>query len=113
MLALSMDSRMMSHDEFIEAGAALSREANVSDGLHRYFTTHCDRIYECCRRFKLLESNLGDVLEIGPFYSYTPFVLRPQSSSYVVLEGDDPAAYSLTPLYAQRKMRGGVFGAVF
>jgi len=95
---------MMSQDEFVEAGVALSREAKVSHGLHGYFTVHCARIYECCRRFELFETNLGDVLEIGPFYSYTPFVLRRQASSYVVLEGDDPAAYPLKPLYAQRKI---------
>lgn len=95
---------MMSLDEFIEAGVALSREAKVLDGIHAYFMQHCARVYRCCRRFKLLETNLGDVLEIGPFFSYTPFVLQRQASSYSVLEGDDPAAYPLKPLYAQRKI---------
>jgi SAM-dependent methyltransferase len=95
---------MMSQEEFVETGVALSREAKVLDGLHGYFTQHYSRVYECCQGFKLLESNLGDVLEIGPFYSYTPFVLRRQASSYTVLEGDDPAAYPLEPLYAQRQI---------
>lgn len=42
---------------------------------------------------------MGDVLEIGPFYGYTPFLLRQNSSKYTVLEGDDPAVYPLKALY--------------
>jgi SAM-dependent methyltransferase len=96
---------MLSLEQFAEAGVALSREANVLDGLHGYFVLHRTRIYNCLQHFKLLERNLGDVLEIGPFYSYTPFVLHPQSSSYTVLEGDDPVAYPLKPLYANRNIQ--------
>jgi SAM-dependent methyltransferase len=47
----------------------------------------------------LFERPLGDVLEIGPFYGYLPFFLRPRASSYTVVEGDDPAVYPLKPLY--------------
>lgn len=94
----------MSREEFAEAGLALSREAGVVGGLHEYFVNHYVRLYETCRHFKLFESSLGDVLEIGPFYSYTPFLLRNNASSYTVLEGDDPASYPLKPLYAQRKI---------
>src|SRR6185369_4699706 len=95
---------MLSEDEFLEAGVALSREARVLDSLHRYFLMHRFRVYQCCWQFNLFETSLGDVLEVGPFYSYTPFVLRRQASSYVVLEGDDPAAYPLKPLYEQRRI---------
>jgi len=96
---------MLSQEQFVEAGMELSREAKVLDGLHGYFMLHCGRIYKCCQHFKLLEGNLGDVLEIGPFYSYTPFLLSRQASSYTVLEGDDPVAYPLKPLYAERKIK--------
>jgi SAM-dependent methyltransferase len=95
---------MISQEQFVDAGVALSREAGVLDGLHGYFMLHRSRIYEMCRHFGLLEGPLGDVLEIGPFYSYTPFVLRDRAKSYTVLEGDDPAAYPLKPLYEKRKV---------
>ncbi len=93
---------MMSQEQFSEAGLEFSREANVLDGLHRYFVAHTSRIYKCCRLFQLLDGKLGDVLEIGPFYSYTPFMLHERAASYTVLEGDDPACYALKPLYQKR-----------
>src|SRR5437588_9133688 len=89
----------INRQEFEAKGLALSREANVLDGLHGYFVQHCSRLYDTCRDFNLFGGKLGDVLEIGPFYGYTPFVLRPYCSSYTVLEGDDPAVYPLKPLY--------------
>lgn len=97
-------TNMMSQKEFAEMGAALSREAGVEGGLHAYFVQHYERIYRCFQEFQLLDASLGAVLEIGPFYSYTPFILRSQASSYTVLEGDDPAAYPLQPLYKQRQI---------
>jgi SAM-dependent methyltransferase len=95
---------MMTEQEFAARGLALSREAKVLEGQHDYFVTHCSRLYKTCRWFELLEGRLGDVLEIGPFFGYTPFILSPRASSYVVLEGDDPAVHSLKPLYAQRQI---------
>jgi len=69
------------------------------DGVHGYFRSHARRLYNTCKRFGLFSRNLGDVLEIGPFYSYTPFILRAASSSYTVLEGGDPIVYPLKALY--------------
>ncbi len=69
---------------------------------HAYFVQHCPRLYNTCRLFRLLEHRLGDVLEIGPFYGYIPFLLQPNATSYSVLEGDDPTAYPLKPLYQKR-----------
>ncbi len=96
---MSACGQRMSQEEFAAQGSALSREAGVQDQLHGYFVEHRNRLYKSCVIFGLLEKNLGDVLEIGPFYGYTPFLLRPQASSYTVLEGDDPAAYPLKSLY--------------
>jgi len=79
-------------------GEELSREAQVLGTLHEYFRMHASRLYRACELFKLF-GTLGDVLEIGPFFGYTPFILREHSSSYAVLEGDDPAVYPLEPLY--------------
>jgi SAM-dependent methyltransferase len=92
----------MTQGEFTAQGLALSREAEVVDRFHSYFVEHGNRLYKACVMFGLLEKQLGDVLEIGPFYGYTPFLLRPNASSYTVLEGDDPAAYPLRPLYEKR-----------
>lgn len=49
-------------------------------------------------------AELGNVLDIGPFYGYVPFVLRGQASSYTVLEGDDPSMYPLLPLYREQSI---------
>ena len=95
---------IITQEEFATQGLALSQEAKVVDTLHSYFVVHCPRLYQACRWFHLLEGKLGDVLEIGPFFGYTPFVLRPRAASYVVLEGDDPVVHALKPLYRDRKI---------
>jgi len=95
----------MTKQEFAAQGLGFSREAGVEAGLHRYFVQHCTRLYETFRRFRLFDGELGDVLEIGPFYGYTPFFLQACASSQVILEGDDPAVYLLKPLYEKRKIR--------
>ena len=79
-------------------GEELSKEAGVLDNMHSYFVQQASRLYRACKLFKLETSALGDVLEIGSFYSYTPFLLRHRSASYTLLEGDDPAFYPLEPL---------------
>lgn len=83
------------------AGEALSRKAGVMEGLHGYFRLGADRLHRTCEVFGLFSRKLGDVLEVGPFYGYTPFLLRPQATSYTVFEGDDPAVYPLVPLYQE------------
>jgi SAM-dependent methyltransferase len=92
---------MTSEQDFDKLGLLLSQQAKVVDDLHKYFLSHRARLYQSCRLFNLLERDLGDALEVGPFYGYTPFLLRPRASSYVVLEGDDPAVYPLKPLYQE------------
>ncbi len=93
---------MMTRQEFETQGLALSREANALEQGQGYFALHAERLYQTCARFGLLDRNLGGVLEIGPFYGYTPFLLRPNASAYTVLEGDDPIVYPLKPLYQKR-----------
>jgi SAM-dependent methyltransferase len=87
--------------EFRAAGEELSRKAQVTGGLHKYFLKGVPRLYRCCQLFGLFSKPLGDVLEIGPFYGYVPFILRDKASSYIVLEGDDPVIYPLVPLYKE------------
>jgi SAM-dependent methyltransferase len=93
---------IMTKQEFITAGEQISRTAGVLDGLHGYFRLHAARLHQTCELFRLFERPLGDVLEIGPFFGYTPFVLRSRASSYTVLEGPDPAVRPLEPLYRDK-----------
>lgn len=95
---------MMTEQEYASRGLELSSEANVLDGLHNYFMQQVTRLHKTCQLFGLYDGKLGDVLDIGPFYSYTPFVLRSHAETYTVLEGDDPAVYPLKPLYAKHKV---------
>lgn len=97
--------QQLTYDQFLERGRALSKEAGVLETLHGYFEQHAVRLYQCCCLFDLLRRPLGHVLEIGPFYGYTPFFLRENASSYSVLEGDDPAAHALEALYQKRSIR--------
>ncbi len=96
---------MMTQEQFADMGLRLSREADVMSDQHGYFVTHCSRLYKACEVFDLLNEGLGDVLEIGPFFSYTPFLLRPHSSSYTILEGEDPSAYPLKPFYQRHDIQ--------
>ena len=91
----------MTLQQFMAAGEDLSKSAGVLDGLHGYFRSHVTRLHRTCELFELFSTGLGDVLEIGPFFGYTPFLLRQHSSSYTVLEGNDPAVRPLGPLYAR------------
>ena len=89
----------MTKTQFLEKAEAISRQANVLGGQHRYFKQHENRLYRTSELFGLFSGRLGDVLEIGPFFGYTPFMLRERADSYTVLEGDDPAVYPLVPFY--------------
>src|ERR1051326_7954097 len=98
-------TEMITKEQFAAQGLSFSREAGVENGLHCYFVQHCSRLYQTCKQFGLFDDRLGDVMEIGAFYGYTPFFLQPLASSQIVLEGDDPAVYALKPLYEKRNIR--------
>lgn len=88
--------------EFLTLGEAVSKEAGVMDGLHGYFVMHAPRLFKSCLLFGLLEKKLGRVLEIGPFFGYTPFLLQANSASYTILEADDPVTHALKAPYQKR-----------
>jgi SAM-dependent methyltransferase len=92
----------MTLQEFTAAGESVGAQAGVLNGLQGYFRCHAPRLHHASERFGLFSERLGDVLEIGPFFGYTPFILRPHSSSYTVLESDDPAVCPLEPLYREQ-----------
>ncbi len=95
---------MMTEEKYVALGREFSAEAGVLNTLHGYFRQQVPRLHRTCQLFGLYEQPLGDVLEVGPFYSYTPLVLRSQAATYTVLEGDDPAAHPLKPLYAKHRV---------
>lgn len=92
----------MKLDEFNAFGQSISNKLGDSNALHSYFEGGAPRIWLSCRFFGLFNpESLGRVLEVGPFYGYVPFLLRHRSTSYTVIEGPDPAANTLLPLYAE------------
>jgi len=106
----------MTLDQFIASATAVDRRLTPSGELNGYFRTHAGRLHTCAEMFGLFSAPLGDVLEVGPFYGYLPFILRPRSASYTVVEGDDPVVRPLDALYAEQAVKvayldlGEVFG---
>jgi SAM-dependent methyltransferase len=99
----SVDERM-TKEQFISEGEELIRKIQASDGPQGYFRLHASRLHRSCERFGLFGGALGNVLEIGPFYGLTPFLLRKHCATYTVLEGPDPAVRPLEPIYEQSKI---------
>lgn len=95
----------MTYEEFCRRAAAIAREANVEQTHHNYFLLHARRLYRTHRWFNTFELNLADTLEIGPLYSYSPFILLDRARSYQVLEGDEPGVYPLLPVYEKYKIK--------
>jgi len=106
----------MTLDEFKKHAAALAAKVDDGEEMHGYFRAHAGRLHRCSEMFDLFSTPLGDVLEIGPFFGYMPFILRARSTSYSVLEGDDPVVRRLDPLYKEYSVNvsyidlGEVFG---
>jgi SAM-dependent methyltransferase len=88
--------------EYMAFAGGLAREAKVEDGLHQYFLQHRERLWKTASHFDIWNLRGKKILEIGPFFSYTPFVLREQGNEVSVMEGEDPAVYPLKPLYEKR-----------
>lgn len=89
----------MTLSEYKNFGDELARQAGVENGLHGYFLQHRSRLWQTATHFDLWQRRGKDILEVGPFFSYTPFLLQRQGNRVTVLEGDDPAVYPLQPLY--------------
>jgi SAM-dependent methyltransferase len=90
----------MTFDQFRQVGEGLRNKYNIGK-IHGYFQLHAPRLHQTCEVFDLFSKPLGDVLEIGPFYGYTPFILRQRCLSYSVFEGDDPVVSALEPIYKE------------
>jgi len=84
--------------------AKLAADAKIDTSSDAYFGQHRNRVYEWLVRFRLFDRPLGDVLDIGPFHTFTPFLLRDNARTVSVLEGDDPAADTLLPVYKRNSI---------
>lgn len=93
----------MTREEFNAKADAIG--AGIAGNQHHgYFQYHRTRLYETCAQFHLLERDLGNVLDLGPFYSYTPLMLRERAGAYCVVEGDETACEVLKPAYAANRV---------
>jgi SAM-dependent methyltransferase len=108
----------MTLEEFTSRARAIADELGIRDAQHGYFEVHRDRLHGTCEHFRLFNRELGDVLEVGPFYSYTPILLRPNARSYRIIEGIDPTIEPLIAAYQKHKVAmdtlllGDIFGGL-
>src|SRR5260221_840095 len=89
----------MTLSEYKNFADDLAQKAGVQDGLHGYFLQHRERLWQTASDFNLWNVAGKRLIEIGPFFSYAPFLLKNQGNDVCVVEGDDPAVYPLKPLY--------------
>jgi SAM-dependent methyltransferase len=73
--------------------------------IHGYFRSHRTRLTSTLDFFKLWELTEKRILEIGPFFAYTPFLFRQQGNEVVVLEGTDPVIAPLLKPYQEAGIR--------
>jgi SAM-dependent methyltransferase len=92
----------MTKTEYCALADQLAKEAGVENGIHGSFLLHRDRLWSTVSHFGLWDVKGKDVLEIGAFYAYTPFVFKANGNRVTVLEGPDPVVFPLKDLYARR-----------
>jgi SAM-dependent methyltransferase len=92
----------MTLEEYKMFADDLAQKAGVEGGLHGYFLGHRNRLWKTASHFDLWSLRNRKILEIGPFFSYTPFLLKKQGNEVHVMEGEDPAVYPLKPLYQEQ-----------
>jgi len=92
----------MNASEYKDFADRLASEAKIGEGMHGYFLLHHTRLWQTASHFDLWNLRGKKILEIGPFFSYTPFILREQGNEVHVIEGDDPAVHPLATVYKNR-----------
>ena len=92
----------VNYESFLQEGLEISTSVKA-DEMHDYFKQAAPRLFRSLQLFNLnKKSPYADILDIGPFFSYIPFILRGGVSSYTIFEARDPAIYCLLPLYKSR-----------
>ena len=91
----------MNESAFLELADRLAQSGGIPADEHSYFQLHRTRLLATLTFFGLWELAGRRVLEIGPFFSYTPFLFRQQRNEVCVLEGTDPVMAPMLKLYQQ------------
>ena len=92
----------LNYQGFLEAGLEISTSVKAGE-MHAYFKQAAPRLFRALQLFNLNKNDsYAEVLDIGPFFSYIPFILRGGVSSYTIFEARDPAINCLLPLYKSR-----------
>src|SRR4051812_48132798 len=87
---------------------AIADRLGTRDGIaemHGYFEQHRTRLSLTLDFFDLWKLTGKRILEIGPFFGYTPFLFRQQGNEVAVLEGTDPVVAPLLELYKAEGIR--------
>lgn len=92
-------TRSMNESAFLELAGRLAKSGEIPAEQQAYFQLHGTRLIATLTFFGLWELKGQRVLEIGPFYSYTPFLFREQGNEVTVLEGTDPVVAPLVALF--------------
>jgi SAM-dependent methyltransferase len=90
----------MNKREYFAMAEQLTEEAGFPT--NGCFNMHKSRLWTTISHFHLLNLSGKNVLEIGAYWSFTPFLLQKTGNKVTVLEGDDPSIYPLKPMYARR-----------
>jgi SAM-dependent methyltransferase len=94
----------MKKNALVEIAESFAARGNVT-GIQGYFEAHQTRLSTTLDFFDLWSLTGSRVLEIGPFYSYTPFLFRRQGNEVTVIEGNDPVMEPLLKLYSEEGIR--------
>lgn len=103
--------------DYLDLGRELASKLCIPENIHSYFETHKDRLWKTIQHFNLLHESVNAILEIGPYFSYTPFLWQKTGCKEIhVYEGDSPNARLLERAYEQERINVtygdlcGVFG---
>ncbi|MEI9959571.1 MAG: methyltransferase domain-containing protein [Limisphaerales bacterium] len=96
---------LATRDYFFDLARNLARQGSIPARNHGYFEQHRDRLWKTIYRFNLLETRCDHVLDIGPYFAYTPFLWKEKVATRVtIFEGDSPESAVLLPLYKARNI---------
>jgi SAM-dependent methyltransferase len=90
-------------EDFFRLARTLADESKIPGEIQSYFEQHRDRLWETIEAFDLLSSRHKRMLEIGPYFSYTPFLWKEAVADEVaVFEGAAAEPMLLEKLYRAR-----------
>jgi SAM-dependent methyltransferase len=87
-------------DSFFNLARARAKEAAIPAEIHGYFEQHRDRLWQTVCAFDLLSQRREHFLDIGPYFSYTPFLWKEHAADHVtVFDGAAPEPMRLERCY--------------